>query len=641
MPLNQRPEPAGMSDLLQHECGIAMLRLKQPLQYYIDKYGSAFYGLNKMYLLMEKQHNRGQDGAGLANIKLDVPPGKRYISRIRSVESRPIQDVFSRIMPRFEGLSSEQLKDSQFLQEEMAFTGELFLAHLRYGTYGKNQVENCHPFLRQNNWRTRNLVVAGNFNMTNTDELFDKLVGLGQHPKEKADTVTILERIGHFVDVENQRLFDQYKQEGLANEDISERIAEEIDLPTVLKHAANSLDGGYVMCGMIGHGDAFVMRDPNGIRPAFFYEDDEVVVITSERPVIQTAFNVSTEDVHEIQPGHALIIKRDGTVSMPQVKQPGEQKACSFERIYFSRGNDQDIYNERKELGRQLVPQIMEAVEHDLDNTVTSFIPNTAETCFYGLVKGLEDHLSQAKISRIIGLGANPDPNEVKSILDERARVEKIAIKDAKLRTFITEDANRDDLVAHVYDIAYGTVNPGQDNLVVIDDSIVRGTTLKRSILRILDRLNPKRIVVASSAPQIRYPDCYGIDMARLGDFVAFQAAISLIKERGMERLIDEVYAKCKAQIELPKEENTNQVKAIYKPFTTEELNDRISQLLTPKGMKAEVKIVFQSIEGLHAACPDHQGDWYFTGDFPTPGGHKVVNRAFVYYVEGRNDRAY
>ena len=630
-----------MSDFLQHECGIAMLRLKQPLQYYIDKYGSAFYGLNKMYLLMEKQHNRGQDGAGLANIKLDVPPGKRYISRIRSVDSRPIQDVFSRIMPRFEGLSSEQVKDSQFLQEEMAFTGEIFLAHLRYGTYGKNQVENCHPFLRQNNWRTRNLVVAGNFNMTNTDELFDKLVGLGQHPKEKADTVTILERIGHFVDVENQRLFDKYKQEGLANEDISERIADEIDLPTVLKHAANSLDGGYVMCGMIGHGDAFVMRDPNGIRPAFFYEDDEVVVITSERPVIQTAFNVRTEDVHEIQPGHALIIKRDGKVSMPQVKQPGERKACSFERIYFSRGNDQDIYNERKELGRQLVPQIMEAIEHDLDNTVTSFIPNTAETCFYGLVKGLEDHLSQAKISRIIGLGANPDPNEVKSILDERARVEKIAIKDAKLRTFITEDANRDDLVAHVYDIAYGTVNPGQDNLVVIDDSIVRGTTLKRSILRILDRLNPKRIVVASSAPQIRYPDCYGIDMARLGDFVAFQAAISLIKERGMEHLIDEVYAKCKAQIELPKEKNTNQVKAIYEPFTTEELNDRISQLLTPKGMNSEVKIVFQSIEGLHAACPNHQGDWYFTGDFPTPGGHKVVNRAFVYYVEGRNDRAY
>ncbi len=630
-----------MSDFLQHECGIAMLRLKQPLQYYIDKYGSAFYGLNKMYLLMEKQHNRGQDGAGLANIKLDVPPGKRYISRIRSVDSRPIQDVFSRIMPRFEGLTSEQLINGQYLQEEMAFTGELFLAHLRYGTFGKNQVENCHPFLRQNNWRTRNLVVAGNFNMTNNDELFEKLVSLGQHPKEQVDTVTILERIGHFLDVENQRLFDRYKQEGLSNEAISKRIADELDIQTILEHGANSLDGGYVMCGLVGHGDAFVMRDPNGIRPAFWYEDDEVVVVTSERPVIQTAFNVPTDQVREIEPGHALIIKRDGSVSMPQVKQPGERKACSFERIYFSRGNDQDIYHERKELGRLLVPQIMEAVEHDLDNTVTSFIPNTAEVCFYGLIKGLEDHLSQAKISRLIGLGANPDPAEIKRILDERARIEKIAIKDAKLRTFITEDANRDDLVAHVYDIAYGTVEAGKDNLVVIDDSIVRGTTLKRSILRILDRLGPKRIVVASSAPQIRYPDCYGIDMARLGDFIAFQAAISLIKERGMDHLIDEVYERCKAQVALPKEENVNQVKAIYEPFTTEELNERISQLLTPEGMKAEVKIVFQSIEGLHEACPNNTGDWYFTGDFPTPGGHKVVNRAFVYYVEGSNERAY
>jgi len=630
-----------MSDFLQHECGIAMLRLKQPLQYYIDKYGSAFYGLNKMYLLMEKQHNRGQDGAGLANIKLNVPPGKRYISRIRSVDPRPIQDVFSRIMPRFEGLSSEQLADSTFLQEEMAFTGELFLAHLRYGTYGKNQVENCHPFLRQNNWRTRNLVVAGNFNMTNTDELFDKLVGLGQHPKEKADTVTLLERIGHFLDVENQRLFDQFKEEGLENEAISERIASDLDVQTILRHAANSLDGGYVMCGLVGHGDAFVMRDPNGIRPCFWYEDDEVVVVTSERPVIQTAFNVETSAVQELAPGHALIIKRDGTVSTPEVKKPGDRKACSFERIYFSRGNDQDIYRERKELGRQLVPKILESVEHDLDHTVTSFIPNTAEVCFYGLIKGLEDYQNQAKIARIIGMGANPDPEEIKRILDERARIEKIAIKDAKLRTFITEDANRDDLVAHVYDIAYGTVKPGRDNLVVIDDSIVRGTTLKKSILRILDRLQPKRIVVASSAPQIRYPDCYGIDMARLGDFIAFQAAISLIRERGLDHIIDETYERCKAQVALPKEENINQVKAIYEPFTTDEISDRISQLLTPEGMKAEVKIVFQSIEGLHSACPNNTGDWYFTGDFPTPGGHKVVNRAFVYYVEGRNDRAY
>ncbi len=630
-----------MSDFLQHECGIAMLRLKKPLQHYIDKYGTAFYGLNKMYLLMEKQHNRGQDGAGLANIKIDVPPGKRYISRIRSVDSRPIQDVFSRIMPRFEGLNKEQLADGDFLQREKAFTGELFLAHLRYGTYGKNEVENCHPFLRQNNWRTRNLVVAGNFNMTNTDELFDKLVRLGQHPKEQADTVTILERIGHFLDVENQRLFDSLNNKGLENTEISEHIAQQLDIPTILRHTANSLDGGYVMCGLVGHGDAFVMRDPNGIRPAFWFEDDEVVVVASERPVIQTAFNISAEKVSEIDPGHALIIKRDGSVSMPKVKEPGKRAACSFERIYFSRGNDKDIYNERKELGRNMVPQIIEAVEHDLDNTVTSFIPNTAEVCFYGLIKGLEDYLNQAKIARIIGLGANPDPEEVKAILDERARMEKIAIKDAKLRTFITEDTGRDDLVAHVYDIAYGTVRKGTDNLVVIDDSIVRGTTLKKSILRILDRLEPKRIVVASSAPQIRYPDCYGIDMAKMGDFIAFQAAISLLKKRGLTHIIDETYTACKKELELPKEEVINRVKAIYSPFTAEEISDEISLLLTPKDMKAEVKIVFQTIEGLHASCPNHTGDWYFTGNFPTPGGNKVVNRAFVYYVEGRKDRAY
>lgn len=630
-----------MSDFLQHECGIAMLRLKKPLQHYIDKYGTAFYGLNKMYLLMEKQHNRGQDGAGLANIKIDVPPGKRYISRIRSVDSRPIQDVFSRIMPRFEGLNKEQLADGDFLQREKAFTGELFLAHLRYGPYGKNEVENCHPFLRQNNWRTRNLVVAGNFNMTNTDELFDKLVRLGQHPKEQADTVTILERIGHFLDVENQRLFDSLNNKGLENTEISEHIAQQLDIPTILRHTANSLDGGYVMCGLVGHGDAFVMRDPNGIRPAFWFEDDEVVVVASERPVIQTAFNISAEKVSEIDPGHALIIKRDGSVSMPKVKEPGKRAACSFERIYFSRGNDKDIYNERKELGRNMVPQIIEAVEHDLDNTVTSFIPNTAEVCFYGLIKGLEDYLNQAKIARIIGLGANPDPEEVKAILDERARMEKIAIKDAKLRTFITEDTGRDDLVAHVYDIAYGTVRKGTDNLVVIDDSIVRGTTLKKSILRILDRLEPKRIVVASSAPQIRYPDCYGIDMAKMGDFIAFQAAISLLKKRGLTHIIDETYTACKKELELPKEEVINRVKAIYSPFTAEEISDEISLLLTPKDMKAEVKIVFQTIEGLHASCPNHTGDWYFTGNFPTPGGNKVVNRAFVYYVEGRKDRAY
>ncbi|MDA0302803.1 MAG: class II glutamine amidotransferase [Bacteroidetes bacterium] len=631
-----------MSDFLQHECGIAMMRLKKPLQHYIDKYGTAFYGLNKMYLLMEKQHNRGQDGAGLANIKLDVPAGSRYISRVRSVDPRPIHDVFSRIMPRFEGLSPAQLMDAEFLQREFAFTGELFLAHLRYGTYGKNQVENCHPFLRQNNWRTRNLVVAGNFNMTNTDELFQKLVALGQHPKEEADTVTILERIGHFLDEENQRLFDELKQTGLDDHrEISVRIGESLDVQKILKQAANSLDGGYVMCGLIGHGDAFVMRDPNGIRPAFWFEDDEIVVVASERPVIQTAFNLSADQVQEVAPGHALIIKRDGSVEMPLVKQPGERRSCSFERIYFSRGNDASIYNERKALGKYLVPKILEAVEHDLEHTVTSFIPNTAEVSFYGLIKGMEDYLNQAKIARIIGLGSNPNPGEIEEILSERMRIEKVAIKDAKLRTFITEEANRDDLVAHVYDIAYGTVEAGVDNLVVIDDSIVRGTTLKKSILRILDRLGPKRIVVASSAPQIRYPDCYGIDMARMGDFIAFQAAVSLIKKRGLEHILDETYAACKAQIELPKEENSNQVKAVYEPFTAEEISAEISLLLTPAGMNAEVKIVYQSIEGLHASCPDHTGDWYFTGDYPTPGGHKVVNRSFVYYMEGRTDRAY
>ena len=630
-----------MSDFLQHECGIAMLRLKKPLQFYIDKYGTAFYGMNKMYLLMEKQHNRGQDGAGLANIKLNVAPGQRYISRLRSVDSRPIQDIFARALGRFEGLDAEALRDADSLQAEHAFTGEVFLAHLRYGTYGKNQVESCHPFLRQNNWRTRNLVVAGNFNMTNTDELFNKLVELGQHPKEKADTVTVLERIGHFLDVENQRLFDDYKSQGMSNPEISEAIAESLDLQEILKQSASSLDGGYVMCGMIGHGDAFVMRDPNGIRPAFWYEDDEIAVVASERPVIQTAFNVKTEVVREIDPGHALLIRRSGKVEMVEVKMPGERKACSFERIYFSRGNDRDIYEERKALGHAIVPKVLEAIEHDLDNTVTSFIPNTAEVCFYGLIKGLEDHLNQSKISRILGLGANPDPEEVNDILRERPRIEKVAIKDAKLRTFITEDTSRDDLVAHVYDIAYGTVTPGVDNLVVIDDSIVRGTTLKRSILRILDRLEPRRIVVVSSAPQIRYPDCYGIDMAKLGDFIAFQAAVRLLEERGLAHILRETYERCKAQIALPKEENTNQVKAIYAPFTPDEISDKISELLTPEGLQSEVKIIFQSIEGLHVACPNHKGDWYFTGDFPTPGGHKVVNRAFVYYMEGRNERAY
>ncbi|MEE2919166.1 MAG: amidophosphoribosyltransferase [Bacteroidota bacterium] len=630
-----------MSDSLQHECGIAMLRLKKPLQHYVDTYGTPFYGLNKMYLLMEKQHNRGQDGAGLANIKLDVNPGKRYISRMRSVDARPIQDLFQKIMWRFQDLTAEELQDVVTLQNDHAFTGELFLGHLRYGTFGKNDIENCHPFLRQNNWRTRNLVVAGNFNLTNVDELFDVLVRLGQHPKQKSDTVTVLEKIGHFLDEENQRHFESLKAAGVDNQSISERIADTLDLGQVLRRASTDFDGGYVMCGMVGHGDAFVMRDPNGIRPAFWYEDDEVVVAASERPVIQTAFNVPAEAIQEVDPGSALVIKRNGKAHVEEIRPTGERKACSFERIYFSRGNDSDIYSERKALGRAIVPRVLEAVEHDLDHTVTSFIPNTAESSFYGMVQGLEEHLNASKIARIKGLGADPDHAEIEAILNERPRVDKIAIKDAKLRTFITEDSSRDDLVAHVYDVTYGTVERGVDNLVVIDDSIVRGTTLKKSILRILDRLNPKRIVVASSAPQIRYPDCYGIDMAKMGDFIAFQAAVSLLKERGMDHVLTDTYEACKHQLSLPLSENENMVKAIYEPFTAEEVSDRISELLTPPGMNAEVKIIFQSIEGLHEACPRHLGDWYFTGDFPTPGGRRVVNKAFVYYMEGNDARAY
>jgi amidophosphoribosyltransferase len=477
--------------------------------------------------------------------------------------------------------------------------------------------------------------------MTNNDELFEKLVDLGQHPKEQNDTVTVLERIGHFLDEENQMLFDSLKNDGIDKPAISRRIAETLDVPAILKATASSLDGGYVMCGLIGHGDAFVMRDPNGIRPAFWYEDDEIAVVASERPVIQTAFNVPIDEIHEVPPGHAVVIKRNAEVSVHQVMEPAERKACSFERIYFSRGNDQDIYEERKALGYSVVPRVLEAIEHDLDHTVTSFIPNTAEVSFYGLIKGLEDHLNRSKIARIIGLGASPDADEVERILTERPRIEKVAIKDAKLRTFITEDSSRDDLVAHVYDVAYGTVTPGVDNLVVIDDSIVRGTTLKTSILRILDRLEPKLIVVVSSAPQIRYPDCYGIDMARMGDFIAFQAAVALLKERGLEHILDETYEACKAQLELPKEEAVNKVKAIYAPFTEEEVSAKISELLTPEGVRAEVKVIYQSIAGLHEACPDHTGDWYFSGDFPTPGGRKVVNRSFVYYMEGRKCRAY
>ncbi|WP_306641193.1 amidophosphoribosyltransferase [Sanyastnella coralliicola] len=633
-----------MSDAIKHECGIALLKLKQPLSYYRQKYGTSFYGLNKMYLLMEKQHNRGQDGAGLANIKLDVAPGQRYISRMRSNNDRPIQDVFARVNARFKDLEEkdpEKLNDVEYLKENFGFTGEVFLGHLRYGTFGKNSIESIHPFLRQNNWMTRNLVVAGNFNLTNVDELFGQLVELGQHPKEKADTVTVMEKIGHFLDEENERLFRIYKDQGYANDKISHLIAQNMDVAEILRRSADKWDGGYAMAGMMGHGDAFVLRDPSGIRPAYWYEDDEIVVVASERPVIQTAFNVPMEQVQEIDPGHALIIRKDNRVSIDQIREPLERKACSFERIYFSRGSDYSIYSERKELGRLVVPKILKAVDHDLENSVFSFIPNTAETSFYGMVKGLEDYLNQWKFDEIRKEGEGISAERLEKLISVRPRVEKIAIKDAKLRTFITQDDARDDMVAHVYDITYGTVNKGTDNLVVIDDSIVRGTTLKKSIIRILDRLGPKRIVVVSSAPQIRYPDCYGIDMAKMGDFIAFQAAISLLKKHGKEDLIDSVYRKCKEQENLPKEQVKNYVQEIYEPFTDEQISDEISELLTPKNINAEVKIIYQSVDNLHQACPENLGDWYFTGNYPTPGGNKVVNRAFIYYVEGRNERAY
>ncbi|PWH85427.1 amidophosphoribosyltransferase [Brumimicrobium oceani] len=633
-----------MSDAIKHECGIALLRLKKPLEYYVDKYGTAFYGLNKMYLLMEKQHNRGQDGAGLANIKLDMKPGERYISRSRSVDPKPIQDIFTTINSRFEEISKQNpdlLRDIDYLKKNVGFTGELFLGHLRYGTSGKNGIESCHPFLRQNNWMTRNLVVAGNFNLTNVDELFEVLSNLGQHPKEKSDTVTVLEKIGHFLDVENEGLFKQYKTQGYNNKEITSKIAEHLDIQNILKRASEDWDGGYTMSGLFGHGDAFVLRDPAGIRPAFWYEDEEICVVASERPVIQTAFDLKKDDIKELTPGHALIIKKSGELSEVKINEPTQRAACSFERIYFSRGNDYDIYKERKLLGQYLIPQIIESIDNELDNAVFSFIPNTAEMSFYGMMKGLEDFLNVEKMEAIKALGSDMTDENLSKILTRKTRFEKIAIKDAKLRTFITQEEARDDMVAHVYDITYGTVKRNVDNLVVIDDSIVRGTTLKQSILRILDRLEPKRIVVVSSAPQIRYPDCYGIDMAKMSEFIAFEAAIELLKDKGKAYIIDEVYKKCVEQQNYPKEQIKNYVKEIYEPFTANEISAKIAELLTPVDMKSEVVIVYQTIENLHKACPDNTGDWYFTGNYPTPGGNKVVNRAFMNYIEGIGGRAY
>ena len=633
-----------MSDSIKHECGIAMIRLLKPLEYYKMKYGSWMWGLKKIYLLMEKQHNRGQDGAGVINIKLGMPPGKEYIHRERSNQREPIQKVFEAINNNFikvQERNPELLRDINWVKENLPFSGEVFLGHVRYGTFGKNNIENVHPIIRSNNWKSRGLSLAGNFNLTNVDELFNVLVDLGQFPRDYSDTVTILEKVGHFLEKENQDLFNKFKAEGHSNKEISGLIAKHLDIGNILIESSRDWDGGYAMGGLIGHGDAFVTRDPWGIRPAYYYYDDEIAVVASERPVIQTTFNVSTESIHEIKPGYVFIVKADGRIIHQKVREPQKRSSCSFERIYFSRGSDIDIYKERKKLGELLTPKILNAIDKDLENSVFSFIPNTAETAFLGMIKGIENELTKINIEKLASSYNEMSQEEIRKIISQKPRVEKIAIKDVKLRTFISQDDGRDDLVGHVYDITYGTVNPGVDNLVVIDDSIVRGTTLKKSIISILDRLNPKKIIIVSSAPQIRYPDCYGIDMAKLNDFIAFNAAIELLRERGMEYKINEVYKKSKAQEYFPKEKIVNYVKEIYEPFSTEEISDKIAQLLKPSQIKAEVKIVYQSIEDLHKACPNDTGDWYFTGNYPTPGGNKVVNKSFINFIEGKKGRAY
>lgn len=632
-----------MSDAIQHECGIALLRLKKPLEFYKQKYGTAFYGVQKMYLLMEKQHNRGQDGAGLASIKLDVNPGERYISRIRSNDPQPIKDIFAQINDRISRDLEEhpEYQNNVALQKQnIPYIGEVFLGHVRYGTFGKNSIESVHPFLRQNNWMHRNLIVAGNFNMTNVKELFQNLIDLGQHPKQMADTVTVMEKIGHFLDDEVTELYKQCKVEGYSKQEASPIIGERLNVQRILERASRNFDGGYAMAGLFGHGDSFVLRDPAGIRPAYFYEDDEIVVVASERPVIQTVFNVPFEKVQELDPGSAIIIKKNGNVTVQEVRTPLIKKACSFERIYFSRGSDAEIYTERKELGKLIFPSVLKAIDNDIDNTVFSFIPNTAETSFYGMSEAAQDFLNHRKAKAIIEQKDTLTEDTLKELLSVKIRTEKIAIKDAKLRTFITEDSSRDDLVAHVYDVTYGVVKP-TDNLVIIDDSIVRGTTLKQSIIKMMDRLNPKKIVVVSSAPQIRYPDCYGIDMAKLEGLVAFRAALELLKERNLYHIVEEVYQKSKAQEDFIDADVVNFVKEIYAPFTDQEISDKIAEMLTPDNTKAEVKIIYQTVADLHIACPKNLGDWYFTGDYPTNGGNRVVNRAFMNFYEGKDARAY
>lgn len=626
-----------MSDAIKHECGISVIRLLKPLEYYKKKYGSAFYGVNKMYLMMEKQHNRGQDGAGFASIKLDVEAGQRYISRVRSCQQQPIQDIFAQINERinYELKEHPEYEDDVALQKKnIPYIGELLLGHVRYGTFGKNSIESVHPFLRQNNWMHRNLIVAGNFNMTNVNELFDNLIQLGQHPKEMADTVTVMEKIGHFLDDAVAKLYKQIKKEGYTKQEASPLIAERLKVAKILRRAAKNFDGGYTMAGLLGHGDAFVLRDPAGIRPAYYYKDDEIVVVASERPAIQTVFNVPFDKVQELEPGNAIIVKKNGNTQIKQILEPTERKACSFERIYFSRGSDKEIYQERKKLGKLVFPQILKAIDNDIKNTVFSYIPNTAETSFFGMVKEAQNYLNKKKEEQILSIGSKITSKQLHEILEVRPRIEKVAIKDAKLRTFITQDDSRDDLVAHVYDISYGSVKKG-DNLVIIDDSIVRGTTLKKSILKILDRLSPKKIIVVSSAPQIRYPDCYGIDMAKLEDFIAFKAALALHKENNTMHIIEDIYKKCIDQVKSKDKDVINFVKEIYSPFTADQISAKIGELLSPPDIKAEVQILYQSVPSLHEACPKNLGDWYFTGNYPTPGGNRVVNRAFINFYEG------
>jgi amidophosphoribosyltransferase len=633
-----------MSDNIKHECGIAMLRLRKPLEYYFEKYGTWDWGLQKMYLMMEKQHNRGQDGAGIAGIKMNVQPGNRYIFRQRSNKPDPIKEIFDLIYEDIGKLHrkyKKEFNDPAFIKSNVPFACDIYLGHLRYGTFGNYNIDYVHPVSRENNWKSKNLVMAGNFNLTNVGELFSSLVELGQTPVDFSDTVTILENVGHRLDEENERVFRFFKEQGHSKREITPMIEKNLDLGTVLRKASRDWDGGYVMAGMVGHGDAFVMRDPAGIRPAFYYIDDEVVIVASERPVIQTVFNVRTDNVNELPPASAIIVKASGEASIEQVRDEAELRKCSFERIYFSRGTDKTIYRERKKLGELLTIPVLKAVNNDTENTVFSYIPNTAESAFYGLIKGVEDYINKKKLDSIIEKGRDITGDELRKIINQRPRVEKIAVKDAKLRTFITEDISRDDLVGHVYDITYGVIRRGIDNLVVVDDSIVRGTTLKKSILRILDRLDPKKIVIVSSSPQLRYPDCYGIDMAKLGDLIAFKAAVELLKDNGNEQLLRDIYEEAKAEILKPVGEIRNLVREIYKPFCTDLISSKISSLLTSEDIKSETEIVFQSIEGLHEACPGHTGDWYFTGNYPTPGGNKVANQSFINYIEGRNERAY